>query len=1243
MGSVRWPLWAKRNSAKRIANRNSTGKLLRRTARPQVEKLEDRLALAPIVTPHYEIPNFGDYETIHSDSSGAWSNPDTWSAGRVPTANDVVVISAGTSVTYDLASSAALDSVVIYAGGLLNFRTDISTQMLVTNLQVLEGGELRVGTAANPVAADVTAQIIIRNVALDTVRDPSQFGNGLIGLGKITMHGANRVSYVRLDAEPRVGHTTLTLEAPATGWRVGDKLILPDSKQWLRGGETYLSSIETVTIAAISADRKTITLTTPLQFDHPGARNGNDVLEFLPHVVNRTRNIVVRSESPTGTRGYVLFTGRADVDVRYASFAGTGRTKLGATDAANPTDRFPVTFSHLYGPAGGQANGYQYTFVGNAVFCPLQEHDVKWGIAIRDSHYGLIKGNVLFNWAGSSLVTLQGNETENRIEGNFAVGGRGRGDNVGSFGGGGFPGDEGAGFWFFGPNNRILNNVATSCMNPNGFAAYGYKIYNGAGTVRFPNFAGADTTIAGQYTVRDTATMRILEWDGNEGYGLEDGLTFWYVNTIGAVPQNGGESVVKNSLMWHIAHYGYFGYPTADVTFDGWVQRGYKPHLQHEHLASVGLTNGDYFADHFRVRNADIQGLTYGIMDGTYGDSDHLIENSYLRNVQNIAWSTLRAPGSGGAPVNRMPRSLTIRNVTFGSTASWNVGATPRANIALRFVPDPFEAANLIQSDTIFVENYNGTGTNYQVFYNEQRADFIVPQTNATGSLLGSPVAGLTNQQNWDQFGIAIAGAVAPAGATTVPGILGLAKSFVVPPDSTSPSSPTGLSAAAASTSQINLTWTAATDNLGVAGYRIYRNGAHVGTTSATSYSAMGLAAGTSYTFTVVAFDAAGNVSPASAPASATTLSLPSADSTPPSTPSGLSATAASSSRIDLAWTASTDNVQVAGYRIFRNGVQIGTSSSTSFAATGLAAGTTYNFIVRAYDAAGNVSANSNTASATTLPPPPAGDTTAPSAPTGLAGTAVSTSRINLTWNAATDNVGVTGYRIFRNGTQIGTSSSTSFAATGLATGTTYNFIVRAYDAAGNVSGNSSTATVTTLSPPPADTTAPSAPTGLAGTAASTSRINLTWNAATDNVGVTGYRIFQNGVVIGTTSSTSYAATDLATGTTYNFIVRAYDAAGNVSGNSNTATVTTLSPPTGDTTRPSAPTGLAGTAASTSRINLTWDAATDNVGVTGYRIFRNGVGIGTAQLQVVRRDGPGGRDDLQLHRSRLRCRRQREW
>src|SRR5438309_4804397 len=137
-----------------------------------------------------------------------------------------------------------------------------------------------------------------------------------------------------------------------------------------------------------------------------------------------------------------------------------------------------------------------------------------------------------------------------------------------------------------------------------------------------------------------------------------------------------------------------------------------------------------------------------------------------------------------------------------------------------------------------------------------------------------------------------------------------------------------------------------------------------------------------------------------------------------------------------------------------------------------------------------------------TAPPPP--DTTPPTVPTGLTATAVSSSQINLSWTASSDNVGVSGYRVYRGGTQIATTSTTSFANTGLSASTTYSYTVAAYDAAGNLSAQSSSASATTPAPP--DTTPPTVPAGLTASAVSSSQINLSWTASSDNVGVSGYR-----------------------------------------------------------------------------------------------------------------------------------------
>src|SRR5439155_416081 len=95
----------------------------------------------------------------------------------------------GTTVTYDVVSTAALNTLEIQPTATLTFRTDINTQVVATNYLVLQGGSLIVGTQANPIAANVTASIQIPDVAVNTAVDPEQYGTSLIVMGQISMYG----------------------------------------------------------------------------------------------------------------------------------------------------------------------------------------------------------------------------------------------------------------------------------------------------------------------------------------------------------------------------------------------------------------------------------------------------------------------------------------------------------------------------------------------------------------------------------------------------------------------------------------------------------------------------------------------------------------------------------------------------------------------------------------------------------------------------------------------------------------------------------------------------------------------------------------------------------------------------------------------------------------------------------------------------------------------------------------------
>ncbi len=157
----------------------------------------------------------------------------------------------------------------------------------------------------------------------------------------------------------------------------------------------------------------------------------------------------------------------------------------------------------------------------------------------------------------------------------------------------------------------------------------------------------------------------------------------------------------------------------------------------------------------------------------------------------------------------------------------------------------------------------------------------------------------------------------------------------------------------------------------------------------------------------------------------------PVSDTSPPTAPANLTVVSKTSATVTLSWTASTDNVGVTGYRVFDGSAQVGTSATTTFTVTGPAPSSMHTYTVRAFDAAGNVSAASNAVMVTT--DPPTVDTIPPTAPANLVVISKTSSTVSLSWTASTDNIGVTGYRIMESSTQVGTSATTSFTVTGLA------------------------------------------------------------------------------------------------------------------------------------------------------------------------------------------------------------------
>ncbi|MHB8481737.1 MAG: fibronectin type III domain-containing protein [Nitrospiria bacterium] len=437
--------------------------------------------------------------------------------------------------------------------------------------------------------------------------------------------------------------------------------------------------------------------------------------------------------------------------------------------------------------------------------------------------------------------------------------------------------------------------------------------------------------------------------------------------------------------------------------------------------------------------------------------------------------------------------------------------------------------------------------------------------------------------------------------------------------DTVPPTPPSGLTATAVSPSQINLSWMPGSDDIGVAGYEVWRStdGAlyiHIANVTGTAFSSAGLSPSSVNYYYVKTYDAAGNSSIPSNVASAVTL----ADTVPPSAPLGLHAVTVSGSEIDLWWFDSVDNVGVAGYQIWRstdnlNFTRFATSTTSGYADKGLTTIQTYYYYVKAYDVSGNISGPSGTAYAVN-------DIIPPTAPASISGTVVSPGQINLSWTASTDNSGViNGYQIYSSTNNVTFTLAgivggniLTFSNTGLLANTSYYYYVKAYDLAGNLSTASPTGGPYTT---PLDTIPPTTPTGLAVSGFTVTTVSLTWIASTDNSGtIASYQVWR---ALGTSAcssppsspfsqagsstATSYTDSPLSPGATYSYCVVAVDSSSNKSGASNTVTQTTLA----DTTAPSAPTNVSGAAVSETQINLSWAPSVDNVGVAGYQILRS--------------------------------------
>jgi fibronectin type 3 domain-containing protein len=416
--------------------------------------------------------------------------------------------------------------------------------------------------------------------------------------------------------------------------------------------------------------------------------------------------------------------------------------------------------------------------------------------------------------------------------------------------------------------------------------------------------------------------------------------------------------------------------------------------------------------------------------------------------------------------------------------------------------------------------------------------------------------------------------------------------SIVIPADTTPPSAPSGLIGVSPTATTVSLTWNAALDNVGVAGYYVMRNSGPVITTALQTFEYTGLVPGT-YSFQVEAFDLAGNVS---APA---TIVLIGPDPLPPPPPSNVVVRVVACTRAILSWSPPAIPGSVTRYVILFGTSPVSLTqvaslpgTTTSYVFNGLKPATTYYIGLEAVNQIGSSPILPIAVTTPALPPPPGNLTATPNSPTS----------ITLTWSASTGGLPIAYYIVYRGASlssfsQLAIVTKTSYIDSNLAPSTGYYYEVVAVDTGTppSQSGPAGPVTARTFSPP-------SAPI-LTVTPVSCSKVVLAW---TPSIGgglpIKGYRVYKGTspsslVLIAVTAKTSYTDSGDAGGTNYYYSVQAIDAAGDVS---------PLAPPVVVTTYacPCAPANLVATALSSSKVALAWSPSTGGLPIAGYMIFR---------------------------------------
>ncbi len=635
----------------------------------------------------------------------------------------------------------------IEVGGTLKISRVANTTLRFTHLFVLPGGNLDIGTEEDPIPANVKVKLIVRDVPMETTRDPFRWGNGLVNFGNQTRCGAEKLPFTTATANLVAGSPAFTLSQDITGWEAGDEIYLPDTAFTVLPAKPR---IERTIIRGVRA--RIIDLITPLTFEHLSLmtppltdENSNIVsqpqLVHLPPVANLTRNIVVTSENANGVHGH---TANVGMDAMWCICANQtsllGRTRNVPLDDYDPaTGRIGTNQRGRYNDHNHHAMGFGSKSHHNVYIGSFQDGvGSKWGSATHGTHDAKIEDNIALGFPGAGFVTEDGYEVRNEFRRNFSAYSIGnhtgfanmeienrRNNNVGA---------AGDGYWFRGLHNIFEELEAWNCC-------IGANLFGGGTSPldevpgKYPSIPGGEPDTDFDRLTHPPLAFADIVADCNTFVGLE----YW------GVPE-------FETWHPHAAYNGVLGFfhGLSDPTEPNLIAPEFIGFANQSQATS---TNTPY-VHKLTITGGRIMGCEFGI--GGAGQ-EVVVKDIYLQNIVNVAWTLFDAV-----------RSSLLDNVTmrpapgrpkqylwFGDKHVWN-GTLP--------LPETPQSEWILQKGSKnHIKNWQGTGKDYRLYINQQVGSTAAwPSLDEAQQWWNCPELGLTMQQSWNKYGMSYGGGVLP-------------------------------------------------------------------------------------------------------------------------------------------------------------------------------------------------------------------------------------------------------------------------------------------------------------------------------------------------------------------------------------------------------------------------------------------------------------------------------------------------